>query len=149
MQIYATDKDDNSIGWDVKKLLTIQQDEATQNKPVVSDLQENYVLTIGETLTLDGMITAVGDGKLTAVNLKHNEADTAFADRRFEVDTTTFSLADFGIFTTEEYPLNEVGTYEFCIYAAATNYTVTDNLIAKISVTVVEKVCNHVNASDS
>lgn len=121
--------------------------EPEQIAPTITGLQDNYTLTLGDTLTLDGMITAGGDGKLTAVNLQHNETDSAFDHRRVELDDATFSLSDFGVLTTDAYPLNAVGTYEFCVYAAATNYTVTDNLVGVFTVTVVGSSCQHDNAS--
>ena len=121
---------------------TVTQDESDQ-KPILSGFKGGlYTLALGDTLTLDGILTAAGDGKLNVVTLKHNETGTTFPPRRMELNgsTNTFNLADFGALTTDEYPLNTVGVHEFIIYASADNYTVTNNAITSFAVQVVEAV---------
>ncbi len=110
--------------------------------PTITGVQPVYTLALGDTLTLDGTLTAAGDGKLNVVTLKHNETGTTFPPRRMEINssTNTFNLADFGALTTDEYPLNTVGVHEFVIYASADNYTVTNNAITSFAVQVVEAV---------
>ena len=110
--------------------------------PTITGVQPTYTLALGDTLTLDGTLTAAGDGKLNVVTLKHNETGTTFTPRRMELNgsTNAFNLADFGVLTTDEYPLNTVGVHEFVIYASADNYTVTNNAITSFAVQVVEAV---------
>lgn len=118
-----------------------------QFPPVITGLQDNYVLNLGDTLTLEGTITANNNGVLKVVNLRHNDENTTFEQRRVELNGTssTFELADFGIFTTENYPLNTLGTHEFIIFASADNYTVTQNEIASFTITVEEKMPDVLN----
>ena len=117
-------------------------------KPTVTGLQSNYTITLGSTLTLEGTVTAAGDGLLNAVTLKHNEVGTTFEPKRAELNGSTniFNLADLGTLKADEYPLNTVGTHEFIIYASADNYTVTDNAVDSFTVTVVEATDGAINA---
>lgn len=146
--IYANDKDGNNFGSEGIKKTIIFNDE-TANRPTVSGAKDNYTITLGENLTLEGIITAVGNGKLNVVNLKHNEVGTTFEPRRKELNgsTNTFNFADFGVLTTEEYPLNTVGTHEFVVYASADNFTVTNNNVLIFTVNVLPKPVEKVNST--
>ncbi len=119
--------------------------EPEEIAPTITGLKDSYTITIGESLTLDGIITAAEDGKLGKVTLKHNEYGTSFEARTLNVGytSTTANLSDLGALTTDVYPLNAVGTYEFRIFASADNYTDTNNLIATFIVTVVDPICEH------
>jgi len=138
--IYANDKDGNNFGSEGIKKTIIFNDE-TANRPTVSGAKDNYTITLGESLTLDGVIRAVGNGKLNKVTLGHNEVGTSFVSVTETINGKSdhLILSNFKL-SADEYPLNTVGEHEFVIYASADNFTSAKNEIKIFTVTVVDSI---------
>ncbi len=141
VQLLATDADGNSIGDSEFMTLTVAEKE--KGEPTVSGLT-NYIVFLGESFNLDGTVLAFGDGLLNKVILQHNDENTTFEDQVLDIsfESSTAYLSAFTL-STDSYPLNSVGTYEFGIYASADNYTDLNNSVAIFYVTV-EHSCDWV-----
>ncbi|MBO5035703.1 MAG: leucine-rich repeat domain-containing protein [Clostridia bacterium] len=137
VQLFATDTDGNSIGDAEIMILTIAEAEVETGRPTITGLSNSYTITLGESLTLEGTISAFGEGRLNKVTLQHNEEGSTFVPQTQNIALAS-ATADLSYFTlsADEYPLNTVGTHEFIIYASADNFTDTDNRIMHFNVTV-------------
>lgn len=118
--------------------------EVVQAKPTVKGLQNSYAITQGEDLKLNFSVTAGNGGKLNKVTIKHNVVGTTFAPITYELNYSTdiLTVQDL-ILAGDMYPLNNVGTHEFVVYASADNYTVTNNSVAVFRVEVKGNTCVH------
>ena len=78
------------------------------------------------------------------VTVKHNAANStctsSLTNSRSGVLECAFDITN-SIF-------NNVGTYNFIVYAKTTNFTVTDNRIGSFTVTVTDKACQHKKYED-
>ncbi len=112
-----------------------------ETKPVLGSFSHTASVTLGGPVYLSGTISAADGGTLQRVTVKCNNAGgsentvatVAVGAASLDLSTLSFSTAEFpAIFTGP-------GTYEFVLYAAADNYTVTDNAITTFTVTVTER----------
>ena len=150
IQICAIDKDGNNLGEEVK-LITFAEKEIETGRPTVDGLSESYEITLGESFVLNGTVSAVENGLLNKVTLKHNQIATIFESQTLNIalESSTADLSEF-IISADEYPLNTVGTHEFIIYASADNFTETNNIVARFNVVVKsnEHVCTWSSGKD-
>ncbi len=108
--------------------------------PTISNFKTSYTTELGNDVPLQGIVKAVGTGKLNKVTIKCNnsggtENTVATVDLKLE-NTNTFNLADLKFATTNSNIFNGAGTYTFIVYASADNFTVTNNMIGSFTVTV-------------
>ncbi len=112
-----------------------------ETKPVLGSFSHTASVTLGGPVYLSGTISVADGGTLQRVTVKCNNAGgsentvatVAVGAASLDLSTLSFSTAEFpAIFTGP-------GTYEFVLYAAADNYTVTDNAITTFTVTVTER----------
>lgn len=108
--------------------------------PTISNFLTSYTTELGDDVPLQGIITAVNNGKLKKVTIKCSNAGgtenmVATVDLKQE-NTNRFDLADLRFATTNSNIFAGAGTYTFMIYASADNFTVTNNQIGSFTVTV-------------
>ena len=108
--------------------------------PILSGFNHTASVQMGGPVYLSGTIAAAEGGTLQRVTIKCNNAGgSENTVATVAVDAASLDLSTLS-FSTAEFPeiFTGPGTYEFVLYAAADNYTVTDNSIAAFTVVVTD-----------
>ena len=137
IRLSATDADGNTLGDSEILTLTVAGKAIEQGPPTVRGLSNKYTIKLGESFTLEGVISAFGEGLLDKVILKHSKAGTTFENLVLNVNlsSATENLSEFTI-SGDTYPLNTLGTHMFKIYATANNFTDSSKVIGSFYITV-------------
>ncbi len=114
--------------------LTVTQDAPA--KPVLLGAAASYEVTVGQSVYLGGVVSAVDGGKLNRITIRSVNTDQAVVSVLAD-GAGTYDLSLLAPLDTSAEPFSGVpGTYAFAVHASANNFTFSNNEIGRFSVTV-------------